>query len=122
MNDLIIRDNEKLQIAVNTLQLYDQQIKDMTDESKRLKEQIRLSMVTEDLKLYENDFVKFNRILPYKKGLKRTEAQNYLIEKDLTDDFMVLDEKAVIKAFPKFVNEVEGTEYLKISYKGENAK
>lgn len=119
MNDLIIRDDEKLQIAVNTLQLYDQQIKDMTDESKRLKEQIRLSMVTEDLKLYENDFVKFNRILPYKKGLKRTEAQNYLIEKDLTDDFMVLDEKAVIKAFPKFVDEVEGTEYLKISYKGE---
>jgi len=34
MNDLIIRDDKKLQIAVNTLQLYDQQIKDMTDESK----------------------------------------------------------------------------------------
>jgi hypothetical protein len=118
-NELIIKNERALKLAVETLRLYDEQIKAMEGEAKQIRAKILEAMVAENLKTFQNDIVSFNRIMPAKRTLNTTEAQNWLIEKDLLADFQTLDENAVMKAFPQFVNETAGTEYVKITFKGE---
>ena len=117
-NELIINNEKHLKKAVETMELFDKQITTMKAEYNKIKKAILEAMQEENAKALETDYVKFNRIMPYKKSLLKTDATNFLIEKDLLDTFQVLDEKAVMKAFPKYVQESEGKEYLKITFKG----
>ena len=111
----IINDESQIRIATETIETYEKQMKFMESEVKRIKKLIHDAMVAENYKVVELCGYKFNRIIPFKKTLKTEEATNFLIEKDLLENFQTLDGKKVMASFPEFVDEVESTEYLKIT-------
>jgi len=117
-NELIINNEKHLKKSVETMELIDKQISTMKSEYDNIKKAILEAMQEENAKALETDYVKFNRIMPYKKSLLQTDVTNFLIEKDLLDAFQVLDEKAVMRAFPQFIQELAGKEYLKVTFKG----
>ena len=111
----IINDESQIRIATETIETYEKQIKFMESEVKRIKKIIHDAMVADNYKVIEMCGYKFNRITPFKKTLKTDDATNFLIEKDLLENFQMLDEKKVMASFPEFVEEVESTECLKIT-------
>jgi len=116
MNELAIYEDEsQMKIAIETIGLYQQQIKSMEAEIERIKDTILKAMQDNGLKIVEVAGAKFNRITPSKKVLDQAKAEAFLIEHDLLNSYMVLDTKKVTQSFPQFVNEDEGTEYLKIT-------
>ena len=117
----IIEDKSAMTQAVETVKMYEQQIKTMESEVKRIKSLILKSMQDNNIKTLEIVGHKFNRIMPEKKKLREDDATNYLIEKDLLQDFQVLDTKKVMSAFPEFVEVLDGTEYLSITELKEQA-
>ena len=116
MNELMIRNEKSISTAVDTINLMNLQIKGMQEEVASLKAKILEEMQAENLKLvsFPDLGIEFNRIVPVKKTLSATDATNYLLEKEILEDFQVLDTKKVMAAFPEFVNESDGTEYVKI--------
>ena len=113
----IINDESQIRIATETIETYEKQMKFMESEVKRIKKLIHDAMIDENYKVVELCGYKFNRIIPFRNFLKTDDATNFLIEKDLLDNFQMLDEKKVMASFPEFVEEVESTEYLKITKK-----
>lgn len=116
MNEIAIYEDEsQMKIAIETIGLYQQQIKSMEAEVDRIKSTILKAMQENGIKIVEIAGAKFNMITPDKKVLNVDKATNYLIEKDLLQDFQTLDTKKVTNAFPEFVDIECGTSYLKIS-------
>jgi hypothetical protein len=116
MNELAIYEDEaQMRIAIETINLYQEQIKNMESEVDRIKKLILTAMQENGLKIVEVAGAKFNRITPSKKVLDQSSAEAYLIKHDLLNSYMILDTKKVMGSFPQFVAEDEGTEYLKIS-------
>jgi FtsZ-binding cell division protein ZapB len=120
MNELAIFENEEqMSMAIDAIELYQMQIRSMEEEIDRIKSSILTAMQKHGVGVVDVLEHRFNRIVPTKKKLMEKEATNWLIEKDLLRDYMTLDTKKVTTSFPQFVEETLGTEYLKISKRGE---